>query len=162
MKTIITTIIAVIAFAFTTNLAQAQSKEVAFTQDDRDHMIRTEIKLDERFGSLQKQMDERFAQIDGKFAQVDGKFAQIQKQLDENRADMKSQFITIISGMFILFGFILWDRRTFLKPFQSKVESVEEKLSTEKNKTENLIAALRELAKQDTKVAQVLKQFNLL
>lgn len=35
-------------------------------------------------------------------------------------------------------------------------------INNEKAKTENLIASLRELAKQDTKVAQVLKQFNLL
>lgn len=105
-------------------ITNAQSNAVSFTQDDRDRIIRTETKLDERFGSFQKLMDDRFAQ-------VDGKFAQIQKQMDEMRADMKlmktdlSNFIlwgfgVTFTGIFALVGFILGIGEHLLNHFKAK------------------------------------------
>jgi hypothetical protein len=150
MKTKIKYLSQKIAFCFAVlyclvfNQLAAQNKEVPFTQDDRDRMVRTETKLDE------------------KFKQAEDRSNQMQKQIDEIRADIKWYFGLLISAMFMLFGFILWDRRTFVKPFQLRVDEVELDLKKEKGKTKNLTEALRELAKTDVKLAEILKTHNLL
>ncbi len=107
-------------------------------------MIRTETKLDE------------------KFKQAEDRSNQMQKQIDEVKADIKWYFGILIGAMFMLFGFILWDRRTFIKPFQTRVDEVEIEVKKEKGKTQNLTEALRELAKTDSKLAEILKMHNLL
>lgn len=133
-------------FSFLIGFAQ-----ISYTLEDRDRAIRTEVKLEE----MNKRFEQRFEQIDKRFEQTDKRFEQMER-------NYQWQFGILVSAMFILFGFILWDRRTFLKPFRLKVEEVELAMEREKAQTRNLLAALRELAKSDSNVAQVLKQFNLL
>lgn len=117
-----------------------------FNNEDRARMIRTETKLEE----LEKRMIERFEQVD--------------KRFEEN--------FTYIGYIIALFGtmfaatiaFALWDRRTMIKPFETKVIEFESeiiKLKKEKNNTK-ILAALRDLAKTDIKLAEILKSHNLL
>ena len=124
-----------------------------FNNEDRSRMIRTETKLEE----LEKRMIERFEQVDKRFEQVD-------KRFEEN--------FTYIGYIIALFGtmfaatiaFALWDRRTMIKPFETKVIEIESeilKLKKEKNNGKILVA-LRDLAKTDIKLAEILKAHNLL
>jgi hypothetical protein len=124
-----------------------------FNDEDRARMIRTETKLEE----LEKRMIERFEQVDKRFEQVD-------KRFEEN--------FTYIGYIMALFGtmfaatiaFALWDRRTMIKPFETKVIEIESeiiKLKKEKNNGKILVA-LRDLAKTDIKLAEILKSHNLL
>jgi hypothetical protein len=124
-----------------------------FNDEDRARMIRTETKLEE----LEKRMIERFEQVDKRFEQVD-------KRFEEN--------FTYIGYIIALFGtmfaatiaFALWDRRTMIKPFETKVIEIESeiiKLKKEKNNGKILVA-LRDLAKTDIKLAEILKSHNLL
>ena len=124
-----------------------------FNNEDRARMIRTETKLEE----LEKRMIERFEQVDKRFEQVD-------KRFEEN--------FTYIGYIIALFGtmfaatiaFALWDRRTMIKPFETKVIEIEAeiiKLKKEKNNGKILVA-LRDLAKTDIKLAEILKSHNLL
>jgi hypothetical protein len=117
-----------------------------FNNEDRSRMIRTETKLEE----LEKRMIERFEQVD--------------KRFEEN--------FTYIGYIIALFGtmfaatiaFALWDRRTMIKPFETKVIEIESeilKLKKEKNNGKILVA-LRDLAKTDLKLAEILKAHNLL
>ena len=117
-----------------------------FNNEDRARMIRTETKLEE----LEKRMIERFEQVD--------------KRFEEN--------FTYIGYIIALFGtmfaatiaFALWDRRTMIKPFETKVIEIESeiiKLKKEKNNAKILVA-LRDLAKTDIKLAEILKSHNLL
>jgi hypothetical protein len=117
-----------------------------FNNEDRARMIRTETKLEE----LEKRMIERFEQVD--------------KRFEEN--------FTYIGYIIALFGtmfaatiaFALWDRRTMIKPFETKIIEIESeifKLKKEKNNGKILVA-LRDLAKTDIKLAEILKSHNLL
>ena len=133
-------------FSFHRTFAQVQ-----FTQEDRDRLIRTETRVE--------QMEKR---IVDNFEQVDYKFVQSQKQMDELKADIRWYFGIIVGALFMLFGFILWDRRTFIKPFQNRVEEIDLELAKEKGKTKSLTQALRDLAKTDVKLAEILKTHNLL
>ena len=58
-------------------------------------------------------------------------------------------------------GFALWDRRTMIRPFERTVRSLEEDLSTNRQRVEALLAALRSLGQRDPEVANVLKRFDL-
>ena len=115
------------------NSTTAFCKEVPFTLEDRDRIIRLEAKLDE--------IDKRFEQIDKRFEQV-------------------ISFLWILTTIFIAItsatiGFAFWDRKTSLKP-------IEEKVTINEKKLEHALAALRKLASVDKKVHAILKEFNLL
>jgi hypothetical protein len=139
-----------------TSMSNAQT----FTQEDRARLIRTETKLEE----LEKRMVEGFEQVDKRFEQVDKRFEQIDKRFEDNFTYM-GYLITLFGGMFAaIVAFALWDRRTMIRPFERKVTEIENeilKLKKDKN-SGKMLAALRDLAKTDLKLAEILKSHNLL
>jgi Flp pilus assembly protein TadB len=144
-----------VLFACTT-MSNAQT----FTQEDRARLIRTETKLEE----LEKRMVEGFEQVDKRFEQVDKRFEQVDKRFEDNFTYM-GYLITLFGGMFAaIVAFALWDRRTKIRPFERKVSEIENeilKLKKDKN-SGKMLAALRDLAKTDLKLAEILKSHNLL
>ena len=122
-------------------------RPIPYTQKDRDLLI----KLDERTKYLEQLINERTDNL--------------QKQIDNLREDMKWQFGVLFTLIVALFGFIIWDRRTFMKPLEEKVISLNEETKNIKEKVqlnERLLQALRELSLKDEKLREILKQFNLL
>ena len=151
-----------VLFACTT-MSNAQT----FTQEDRARLIRTETKLEElekRMVEGFEQVDKRFEQVDKRFEQIDKRFEQIDKRFEDNFTYM-GYLITLFGGMFAaIVAFALWDRRTMIRPFERKVSEIENeilKLKKDKN-SGKMLAALRDLAKTDLKLAEILKSHNLL
>ncbi len=135
--------------------------------------------IDKRFEQMQHEIDKRFEQIDKRFEQVDKRFEQIDKrfeqidkrfeQVDRRFDDMNKKFEMIINlimaivGAFaaivaVAIGFAIWDRRTMTRPFEDKVK----KLERDTDKLNRLVEALKKLAKQDPRLAEVLRSFSLL
>jgi len=133
------------------------SRDVSFRQEDRDRLIRLEAKfeeIDKRF----EQIDKRFEQIDKRFEQIDKRFEQVNKRIDE-----LITFLWIITGIFTAImvaniGFAYWDRRTIIR--KAKEETIAE--IEREGRLKDLINALRELAKTDSALEKVLKQFHLM
>lgn len=126
-----------------------------FTQKDRELLITLKVKveeIDKRF----EQIDKRFEQIDKRFEQVDKRFEQVGKQIDQlfNFLWILAVIFTSITASTI--GFAVWDRRSMIRPFESKVRELEE------GKIDKVISSLRTLAETDTKLAEVLRRYNLL
>jgi len=122
-----------------------QAKEVPFTQEDRDRLIRLEVTMKE----FKESVDKRFEQVDKRFEQIEKRFDQI------------ITFMWMIVGIFTAItastiGFAIWDRRSMIRPFESRVKELEE------GKIDKVISSLRALAETDTKVAEVLRRYNLL
>jgi hypothetical protein len=69
---------------------------------------------------------------------------------------MKWGFGLLFSGMFILVGFILWDRRSTIKPVKDEIDELE------RRKVDRVIAAMKKLAEDDSRIAQVLRSVGLL
>ena len=113
--------------------------EVPYTLEDRDRLINVEITLREL----------RISQ-DGRFDQVDKRFEQIDKRFDSLNNFIMWGFGVIFMGIFALIGFVLWDRRTALAPAIRKNKELEEK-------EEMIEKVLKELAREDTKVAKAMK-----
>ncbi len=162
-------IIVILFFASLVLQGFAQSREVPFTLDDRDRIMRTEEKLDALQGevsikieSLRNEMNAKFDAIefgmDAKFDAVDQRFEAMEIKLDA----MNSQFAPLYwaMGIFIaisLFtlGYIIWDRRTALYPVQDKTRDHEERLR-------KIEYVTKEQAKKDPAFAELLKLAGLL
>lgn len=132
----------------------AYSTDATFTQQDRERMIRLEermIRLEERMEAMQKEINIRFEAVDKRFEAIDKRF------------EMLFTFLWIITGIFTVItstaiGFAFYDRRTFT---EKSIEKAFIKIETE-GTSRKLLEVLRQLAKEDEKIAAVLRQFNLL
>ena len=139
-----------------------------FTPEDRARMIRTETKLEE----LEKRMLERFDQVDKRFEQVDKRFEQVDKRFEQvnQRFEDNLSYIGYMIGLFgsmfaLTLVFALWDRRTMVRPFETKVNEIDAellKLKNNKNTQLKIVSVLRELSKSNTKLAEILKWHKLL
>ena len=133
-------------FLFCMNITPmiSQNDALTFTQQDRERMVRTELNTE----VLQKQIDE------------------LKVLSSQNKSEIMNLLLwgfgIVFAGIFTLVGFILWDRRTFIKPFQIRVDEVEKKLESGETQNQSMIKALRDLAKTDVKLAEILKSHNLL
>ena len=137
----------IIAILFFTSLVLqgfAQSREVPFTLDDRDRIIKLEEKLssnNDKIESLRNEMNTKFEAVESK---MDAKFDIIYWVLG----------IIVVIILFTL-GYIIWDRRTALYPVQDKTRNLEEQVN-------KLMHVTREQAKKDPAFAELLKIAGLL
>ncbi|NPA12558.1 MAG: hypothetical protein GXO45_01080 [Aquificae bacterium] len=136
-----------------------------FKEDTNKRFEELRDDMNRRFELMQIQIDKRFEQIDKRFEQIDKRFEQIDKRFEEvnKRFEDMFTFLWIITGIFTtltlgVIGFAFWDRRTIIR--KAKEETIE--TLEREGKLRNLIEALRELAKEDKKLAEVLRQYNLL
>ena len=89
-------------------------------------------KLNTRFDYMNRRFEVRFDDVNRRFD------------------DLKGLLYVILAGIFVLFGFVLWDRRTALAPAIMKTKDLEER-------EEMIEKVLRELARQDQKVKDAMK-----
>jgi len=98
--------------------------------------------------SLRNEMNARLESIDKQFEYQ-------QKQIDDLKTLFYWGFGIIITLIVFMLGYMIWDRRTALKPALVQAEEA-------KDKTINLIVALREYAKSHPDLAEILKTYGLL
>ena len=113
---------------------KAEVKEIQFTLEDRDRIIRTEQKVE----SLNVKFDAKF---DGLHSEMNARFDQL------------FNFLWAIIGIFTtmmvsVFGFAFWDRKLSLAPL--------------KRENEMVLMALREYAKNQPKLLEILKNAGIL
>ena len=157
--------------------------EVPFTLEDRDRLTRIEARLeslerslekrfemvdrrfdqvDVRFTELREDMNKRFEQVDKRFEQVDKRFEQVDKRFDQ-----MFNFIWILATIFTAItaatiGFAVWDRRTMVRPFETKVKQIEERIEgVDKDTVNTIVRVLKEFAIMDVKMSDILKRFHL-
>jgi predicted PurR-regulated permease PerM len=142
--------------------------EGGFTQEDRERLIRLEATLQ----TFMEQTNKRFEDMNKRFEQVDKRFEELRDDMNkrfeqvDKRFEQLYTFLWIITGIFTtltlgVIGFAYWDRRTIIrKAREESVEEVERRFNL--SVVMKFIEALRELAREDEKVARVLRQFNLL
>ncbi len=120
-------------------------------------------KLEEGQKAILREMDNRFESIDNRFESIDKRFDQLINVL----IAIISAFAGIVT---VTIGFAIWDRRTMIRPFETKVRSMERHLeevagrakSFDEDKVNRILGAMKKLAVQNTEVADALRSFNLL
>ena len=139
-----------------------------FTQKDRELLIELKVKvgeIDKRF----EQVDKRFEQVDKRFEQVDKRFEQVDRRIGELRGDMNKRFeemfnfLYILSGIFtslvvVVIGLLFWDRRTIIR--EARREAIE--FIEKEGILRRLIDAFKDLSKEDRRIAEALRKYNLL
>jgi hypothetical protein len=133
-------------------LIQAEVKEVPFTLDDRDRMIRTEqkvqaldVKIDMKIDGLRSEMN---GKIDGLRTEMNARFEAMDKRFDQLFSFLWA-IIGIFTAMMVsVFGFAFWDRKLSLSPV--------------KQENRKMLMALRDYAKHQPKLQEILKNAGLL
>jgi len=126
-----------VVMAIMGNALSAYARDISFTQEDRDRIIR----LEEGQKSLQRQIDDLKTST--------------QRQFDNLYVLILWGFGILFGGMGILIGFVIWDRRTALAPAIKKNKELEER-------GDLLEKALKEFAKQEPRLAEVLRTMRLM
>ena len=125
-------------------LTWAEAKEIPFTLDDRDRIIRTEQKVE----SVKTEMAARFETVNKQFEAVDKRFVAINERFDQ-LFNFLWAFISIFTAMMIsVFGFAFWDRKLSLAPM--------------KKENTKILNALRDYSEQQPKLREILKNAGLL
>ncbi len=105
-----------------------------------------------------KEIIERLTRLEEGQKGLNKRFDDVNKRFDDvnKRIDMLANLMyVIIAGIFGLIGFVVWDRKTAMKPVREDISKVE-------SKVDRFLAVLRALAEEDKRVAEILKRFNLL
>lgn len=128
--------------------------ENGFTQKDRELLIELKVKMGE--------IDKRFEQVDKRFSELRQDMNTRFDQVDKRFNDMFS-FFYILAGIFtslvvVVIGFAYWDRRTMMK--EARREAIE--FIEKEGMLRRLLDAMIDLSRQDTKLAEALRKFNLL
>lgn len=144
MRKIVTVVIIVMSVFLVNNV---WGKEISYTLEDRDRLIRVETKIE----GIEKQFD----RIDRRFDSVDKRFEQIERRIERLENIMMWGFGLLFTTMIGLVGFVLWDRRTALAPAIRNNKELEEK-------EERLERALKEYALKNPDLAEILKHVGLL
>ena len=117
----------------------------------------------------QVDINRRFEDVNRRFEDVNRRFDDLNHRIDGLRNTILVLFGAIITLIVALFGYIAWDRRTALRPLQDRLELLERDLyrdlelqHEEGSRLTRLIKALRQMAKTDEKIAEVLRSFHLL
>ena len=125
------------------NLTRGFAVEVAPRISDREIIeglaaIRADIKvLSQKIDGLDKRIDS------------------VEKSLSQRIDSLENLMYIMIAGIFGLIGFVVWDRRTALKPAMDRIGKLE-------REEEDLKRALREYAKQEPGFAEILKNIGIL
>jgi len=140
-----------ILFANLPALAQEQQFVVPYTLADRDRAILTEAKLvaiDARIIALDAKMEVRFESIDKQFMYQ-------QKQIDDIKTLFYWGFGILITLFIFMLGYMIWDRRTAMKPALEQASKAEET-------SRSLTATLREYSKKHPDLAEILRTHGIL
>ena len=149
---------------------KATAKEVSFTLEDRDRLIRVETTIrefkdavDKRFEQIDKRIMDLRQDMNSRFQQIDKRFELFDKRFEQTITFMWMLVVIFVGMTGATISFALWDRRTMIRPFEVKTKEIEEKITEmDVGKLANLISSLREIAKADMNVAKALRKFNLL
>jgi len=150
--------------------------EVAPRITDREIVERL-TRLEEGQKAILREIDNRFEAIDKRFEAIDKRFESIDKRfesIDKRFDQLINVLIAIISAfagiVAVTIGFAIWDRRTMIRPFETKVSAMEGQIEDvrikvqgfDEDKLIRLIEAMRKFAEGNKEIAEALRSFNLL
>ncbi|CAN2041642.1 conserved exported hypothetical protein [Candidatus Magnetomoraceae bacterium gMMP-15] len=141
MKKLTPSIIFIFLLIFATASAFANDeKAVAFTLEDRDRLIKLEVRVDE----IKSQILRLELRLE----------SQIQKQGDDLMGFMLWGFGILFSSVLILIGFVLWDRRTTLAPVAKTQKEFEARMDELEKKEKRLEEVLTVCVKRDAETTE--------
>ena len=125
-------------------LAQEQQVVVPYTLADRNRAILVYAKI----SALEEKIEVRFESVDKQFMVQ-------QKQIDDIKTLFYWGFGILITLFIFMLGYMIWDRRTAMKPALVQASMAEEN-------SRNLISTLRDYSKKHPDLAEILRSHGIL
>ncbi len=132
-------------------------------QDRMDKLSDKIDKLTEQVAETNKQILETnklVAELAKQQAITATKVESIDKRIDsleksiEKRLDMQSNFVMIIMGLLaVLIGAIFWDRRSTLKPFETKTDDLQKEVNLLKERETKMELYIKQISQIDNRFA---------
>ena len=112
-------------------------------------------RLEEGQKGLNKRIDDLRSELKGDIEgfrnELKGDIGELGNRID----DLRSLIYVVLAGIISLIGFVIWDRRTALSPVISKTKELEER-------DDLTVRVLKEYARREPKMAEVLKSLGIL
>nr|VFJ76040.1 MAG: hypothetical protein BECKFM1743A_GA0114220_108982 [Candidatus Kentron sp. FM] len=113
--------------------------------------------MEQRMEAMHKQTEQRFQAMEQRFQAMEQRFLSVEKRMDAQW----NLTLVLIMAIIGLVGFVVWDRKTALKPLERRFGRIADELerdlgvpSPEGSRLTRLIAALREIAPDDPKLSE--------
>ena len=124
----------------------------------------------ERLTKLEEGQKAILREIDNRFESMDNRFESIDKRFDQLINIMVAVICAFAGIVAVTIGFAIWDRRTMIRPFETKVRMIEGRLDVVESESKNfdqdklnrLIEAMKKLASGNQEIAEALRSFKLL
>ena len=123
-----------------------------------ERLIRVEegIKnLDKRIDGLETSLNKRIDDTNKRIDDTNKRIDDLRADIGEMRTMMLTGFGVLLSGMFALIGFVIWDRRTAIAPVARTTKELEER-------EEKIVAVLREYARGNKQLLEIMKRIGIL
>jgi predicted PurR-regulated permease PerM len=140
----------------------AQTKEVPYTLDDRDRMIRLENEIHSlrnemngKYESLRNEMQSMRNELNTKLESQRNEMQALRNEFNAKFEVIYWAFGFLISLILALFGYIVFDRKKDIEPLKEKTHSISENQN-------NIIKALKDFANENPKLLEFLKSHGLL
>jgi predicted PurR-regulated permease PerM len=153
-----TLIVALILFFLPAISAAIETAPKITDREIVERLTRLEERLtrvEEGQKAILREIDKRFEAMDKRFESMDKRFDAIDRKIDLLAGIFTAIVVSVI-------GFAIWDRRTMIRPFETKVKSIEEEISETHGRQKGLIEAFQILGRRDEQVAEVLRRFHLM
>ncbi len=158
IKVLVPLLLVCFSFAFTPQEERQIVKDIAEIKATLEQLNKRIEDTNKRIEDTNKRIEDTNKRIEDTNKRIEDTNKRIEDLMD---------FLWILAGIFsaitaVTIGFALWDRRTMIRPFEDKVKSMEKDMLENKEKVQRLIETLRELAREDERLARLLKYMNLM
>ena len=119
-----------ILFMFTLFVGLSQTREIPYTQDDRDIMVRLEEKVDGMNRSINEAMERTDRSINEKIDLIEKNLNTRMDGIESKLEFMSNLLLVLITSMFGFVVLLVWDRKTTLKPVRKSQDELIDILKT--------------------------------
>ncbi len=136
-------------------------EDVGELREDVDKLKGEMEVLKEEVGQIKEEvgkLKEEIGEIKGELKQMNKRFDDLLKRIDSLERIMLAMFAGLIALVVAVIGFAWWDRRTIIR---RSVEEAKAQIEVY-GKLKDVIGVLRELSKDDEKLADIMKKFGLM
>ena len=172
------------------SLAELREGQKALNQKIDTEVAGLHQKIDTKIAALEQKIDTKTAELNARIdaldQKIDTKTEALDQKIEAQGAMMQARFddlqksmdylwgvmVVMLAGIFGLIGFVVWDRKTALKPLEQRMVRLEQEMHEvhaelqaqhgEAGLLHRIVQALRALAAEDERIARVLRQCSLL
>lgn len=112
-------------------------------------------KLEEGQNGLNKRIDDLSLRVQEGQGALNRRIDDLRSEVKGDISDLRNLAYVILAGIIALIGFVIWDRRTALSPVIRKARELEER-------NDLTVRVLKEYARNEPKMAEVLRSLGLL